>query len=776
MSGIDKVCVIGAGVMGAGIAAHVANAGVPVVLLDIAPSGAQDRDAIAKGAIGKLLGADPAPFMHPRNAKLITPGNTEDHMDLLGQCDWIVEAVIENLEIKSALYARIDEHRKPGAIVSSNTSTLPLSKLTEGMADGLAKDFLITHFFNPPRYMALLEIVTGDKTRQEVTDAVSDFADRMLGKGVIKAKDRPGFIANRIGAYWLQCAVIEAMDGGLCVEEADAAIGRPLGIPKTGVFGLLDLVGLDLMPHVLASLGEALPDSDDFHQVRREPELFKKMIAEGYTGRKGKGGFYRLNTASGERIKEAIDLKTGNYRTAFKPKFSSIKKARKKGLRALFEHGDKASAYARTVMFKTLAYAAAVAPEISENIAALDQAMRLGYNWKRGPFQMIDEVGASWLGQNLKKDGVAVPELLSRVGDGSFYRIKNGREQYFTFAGDYADVPRPPGAITLTDIKRVRKPFAKNGSASLWDIGDGVACLEFHSKMNAIGPGTLKMIETAVRTLTHRGFKALVIHNEGTNFSVGANLGLVLVVAMFRAWFIIDWFIEKGQKAYMGLKFAPFPVVGAPSGMALGGGCEILLHCDAVQAHAETYMGLVEAGVGIVPAWGGCKELLMRWSRDKKRPGGPMPPVIKTFETIGLAKVAKSAEEARDLMFIGPKDAITMNRDRLLSDAKAKALELAEGYSPPQIQEISLPGPTARAAIEMAVESFRTSGKATAHDVVVSGQLAHVLSGGETDITETLGEDDILALEREAIGKLARHPQTLARMRHMLKTGKPLRN
>ncbi len=776
MSRINKVCVIGAGVMGAGIAAHVTNAGVPVVLLDIVPDGAEDRDGIAKGAVQKLLKADPAPLMHRRNAKLITPGNTEDHMDLLGQCDWIIEAVIENLEIKNALYARIDEHRKPGAIVSSNTSTLPLSRLTEGMADGLAKDFLITHFFNPPRYMALLEIVTGEKTNPQVADAVSTFADRMLGKGVVLAKDQPGFIANRIGTYWLQCAVVEAMDGGLAVEEADAVIGRPLGIPKTGVFGLLDLVGLDLMPHVLGSLGEALPPGDPFHQVHREPDLIKKMIADGYTGRKGKGGFYRLNTASGKRTKEAIDLKTGEYRTAFKPKFASIKKARKKGLRALFEHGDKASAYARTVIFKTLAYAAAVAPEIAGNIAALDQAMRLGYNWKRGPFEIIDEIGASWLSHELGKDGITVPELLSKVGDGTFYRFENNRQQYFTFAGDYADVPRPPGVLTLSDIKRGSEPFAKNGSASLWDIGDGVACLEFHSKMNAIGPGTLTMIETAVRTLPQRGFKALVIHNEGSNFSVGANLGLVLIVAIFRAWFIINWFIKKGQKAYMGLKFAPFPVIGAPSGMALGGGCEILLHCDAVQAHAETYMGLVEAGVGIVPAWGGCKELLMRWSRNKKRPGGPMPPVTKAFETIGLAKVAKSAEEARDLMFLGPKDAITMNRDRLLSDAKAKALELAEGYAPPEVQEIFLPGPTARVAIEMAIEGFRKSGKATPHDGVVGRKLAHVLSGGETDITETLNENDILALERDAIGKLARHPHTLARMRHMLKTGKPLRN
>ena len=775
MAEIKKVGVIGAGVMGAGIAAHITNAGVPVVLLDIVPEGAEKRDALAEDAVKKLLKADPAAFMHKRNAKLITTGNIEDHLDRVADCDWIIEAVIEKVEAKHAIYGKIDAVRKPGSIVSSNTSTIPLAVLCEGMPGGFARDFLITHFFNPPRYMRLLELVAGETTRADAVQAVRRFADVALGKGVVECKDTPGFIANRIGIYWLQCGVLEAMEAGLTVEEADLVCGRPMGIPKTGVFGLLDLVGLDLMPHVLGSLAGALPETDAFHAVRREPELIRKMIADGYTGRKGKGGFYRLDTSSGKRVKEAIDLETGAYHPAQKPRLDSVEAARKGGLRALMEHPDKGGRYAWRVMARTLGYAAHLAPEIAGDIVAVDEAMRLGFNWKYGPFQLIDQLGAAWFAEKLKADRLPVPDLLATVGAGTFYRTHGGRPQHLTFDGGYADVRRPTGVLLLSDVKLRSEPLARNASASLWDIGDGVVCLEFHTKMNALDLGTLAMVGKAVDIVAD-GYQALVIYNEGSNFSAGANLGLMLFAANLAAWPMIEDMLVRGQDAYKALKYAPFPVVGAPAGMALGGGCEILLHCDAVQAHAEFYVGLVETGVGVVPAWGGCKEMLLRWSASPLRPRGFMPPVIKVFETVGTATVARSAPEARDLLYLAADDGITMNRDRLLADAKARALDLVDGYTPPQPPEISLPGPAARVALTMVLYGLRRLGKATPHDEVVAKVLAGVLSGDGTDVTESLTEDDLLALERRAFMELVRHPATIARIEHMLDTGKPLRN
>ena len=714
--------------------------------------------------------------MHKRNAALITPGNTEDHLDLLGECDWIIEAVIEDADIKRALYRRIEEVRKPASIVSSNTSTIPLGVLTDGMPATLRRDFLITHFFNPPRYMRLLELVAGPETRPEAVDTIHRFADRRLGKGVVRCHDTPGFIANRIGIYWLQCGLIEAMDSGLAIEEADAVLGRPVGIPKTGVFGLLDMVGLDLMPHVLGSMAATLAPEDAFHRIWRKPELIERMIADGYTGRKGKGGFYRLKPDEPRRIKQALDLATGEYRDARKPELASVAAARKGGLRALVSHPDAGGRYAWRVLARTLGYAASLVPEIAPDITAVDAAMRLGYNWKYGPFELIDRLGTAWFAERLRADNQPVPPILEMAAGRPFYRTHQRRLQHLTVEGDWRDVERPDGVLLLADVKRRSEPIAHNRSASLWDIGDGVACLEFHSKMNSLNPLSLRMIGKAIRIVAD-GYKALVIYNEGTNFSVGANLGLVLIAARLRSWFLVRALIGKGQDTYKALKYAPFPVVGAPSGMALGGGCEILLHCDAVQAHAETYMGLVEAGVGVVPGWGGCKEMLSRRWADPKRPGGPMPPVIKVFETIGTAQVAKSADQARDFLFLRPADGITMNRDRLLADAKARALALAaDGYSPPEASEIALPGPTALAAMSMAVDGLRLAGKATPHDAVVGRALAGVLSGGDTDITATVSEDALLGLEREAFMSLVRRPATIARVRHMLKTGRPLRN
>jgi 3-hydroxyacyl-CoA dehydrogenase len=775
MSEIRKVAVFGAGVMGASITAHIANAGVPVRLLDMAAPNGKNRSAIAAGAVDRLLKADPAPLMHRRNAALITPGNIDDDIGLIADCDWIVEAIVERIDAKRALYEKIDRVRRPGSIVSSNTSTIPLATLVETMPAAFAADFLITHFFNPPRYLRLLEIAVGPRTRANAIATIDRFADLQLGKTVVRCKDTPGFIANRIGIYWLQCAVVQAMDSGLTVEEADAVLGRPMGVPKTGVFGLLDMVGLDLMPHVLGSMATSLTKDDPFHAVFREPELIRKMIADGYTGRKGKGGFYRLKPDAPGKIKESLDLATGDYRATRKAALQSVGKARKGGLRALLENDDKGGRYGWWVLSRTLSYAAHLAPEIADDIVAVDEAMRLGYNWKYGPFELIDQLGTAWFAERLSVAGMTVPPLLEKAKGRPFYRTEGGKLQYLGSDGAYRDVVRRDGVLLLADIKRRKKPLARNPSASLWDVDDGVLCLEFHSKMNSINPLVLNMVEKAIR-LVPGGYKALVIYNEGSNFSVGANIGLLLIAMKLRAAFAVRYLVRKGQDVYSRLKYAPFPVVGAPSGLSLGGGCEILLHCDAVQAHAETYIGLVETGVGIVPGWGGCKEMLLRWSANKKRPGGPMPPVVKAFETIGMATVAKSADEAKDLLFLRPGDGITMNRDRLLADAKAKALALAARYAPPEKPRAALPGKTAYAALSLAIDGFRRTGKATPHDVVVGKQLATVLSGGDTDITGTIGEDELLTLEREAIVRLARHPASVARVAHILKTGKPLRN
>ncbi len=715
MAEIRKVAVIGAGVMGAGIAAHVANAGIPVLLLDIVPAGAENRNVIAEGAVAKMLKADPAPFMSKRAARLVSTGNVEDHLDQLADCDWIVEAVIERLDIKQDLYARIDKVRKAGSVVSSNTSTIPLDVLVQGLPERFAADFCITHFFNPPRYMRLLEVVQGAKTRPEAIESVSRFADVTLGKTIVMCKDRPGFIANRLGVYWLQVAVVEAVDGGLSVEEADAVVGRPMGIPKTGVFGLLDLVGLDLMPHVNASMAKALPAEDPFHAANRDLPLITKMIAEGYTGRKGKGGFYRLNRAGGGKVKEAMDLVSGEYRPQRKAELELPKK-----LKDLLASDGKAGRYAWRVLARTLSYAASLVPEAADAIPAVDEAMRLGYNWKFGPFELIDQLGAAWLAQRLAAEGMAVPALLTLAGEKSFYRVEAGKKQYLGLDGAYHDLLRPEGVLLLADIKLNAKPLLKNGSAALWDIGDGVTCFEFASKMNALDPDIMALLGKALK-LTAKSYKAMVIYNEGGNFSAGANLGLALFAANIAAWTEIEQLVAAGQETYKALEYAPFPVVGAPSGLALGGGCEVLLHCAAVQAHAETYVGLVECGVGLIPGWGGCKEMLARWAANPKMPRGPMPAVAKVFETISTATVAKSAAEAKELLFLRPGDGITMNRDRLLADAKARALSLVDGYAPPAPADYILPGESARVGMVMAAEGFHRRGIATKHDLVVAG-------------------------------------------------------
>ncbi len=794
---IHKVAVIGSGVMGSGIAAQIANAGVPVVLLDIK---LPDKD-LAAAAVERMLKTDPAPFMHPKNAKLIKTGNLEDNLNLLSECDWIVEVVLEDLKVKFETYQKIDRVRKKGSIVSSNTSTIPLKYLLKGQSEEFARDFLITHFFNPPRYMRLLELVTGNQTRADIISEITQFCDVRLGKGVVPCHDTPGFIANRLGVYWMQMGVNAAVEMAVPIEVADAVFGKPLGIPKTGIFGLIDLVGIDLMPKLAESLLMTLPPHDDYRRIYKDFGFVRGMISEGFTGRKGKGGFYRLDA---QKKKYVLNLAGDEFtQDMYVPQSKVIDlpslELGKQGLRAVLSAPDLGGQYAKAVLLPTLAYAASLVPEIADRIEDVDEAMRLGYNWKRGPFEMIDELGAAWVAEQLTAMGIAVPELIQKVGAASFYRIEGGKPQAFECLaggadGNYHDIARAQGVLLLKDIKLNAKPVFKTASAAVWDIGDGVLCLEFTGKMNALDDQVFAAIEWVVgQAGPDRAYKALVIYNEGSVFSAGANLGLALFAANIAMWEQIEQLIAAGQKAYQALKFAPFPVVAAPSNLALGGGCEILLHADAVQAHAETYCGLVEVGVGFIPGWGGCKEMLLRYTelerqQNRKLTGGhkiwfspdhsPMGPARKAFEVIGTAQVAKSADDAKSIGYLRAGDGVTMNRDRLLYDAKARALSLIDGYTPPVAHhDIKLAGPSGKMALDLAVEDLRLSGKATDYDVVVSGALACVLTGGdEGDWTNAMSEEDILKLEREEFIKLAKNPKTLARVEHMLNTGKPLRN
>ena len=774
MEPVRKVAVIGAGVMGAGIAAQVANAGLPVVLLDIVRPGDADRNAVAAGAVARLLRTEPPPFMSTEAAQLVEISNTEDDLPKLGACDWIIEAVVERLDVKQALYRRIAEFCRPGTAVSSNTSTIPIADLVRGLPADFARNFLITHFFNPPRHMRLLEVVAGEASDPQTVARISEFADIALGKTIVACKDSPGFIANRLGVYWLQLGLLEAVDAGLTVEVADAVMSKPFGIPHTGVFGLFDLTGIDLIPYVGASLKELLPEGDAFRQAYRDLPLIADMIASGHTGRKGKGGFYRLTRDGGRKILEAIDLATGAYRAAQPTDLPELAKGGG-DLRALLAGSSAAARYAWRVISRTLAYAARLVPETTDEITAIDAAMRLGYNWSWGPFELADRIGVDWLIARLAADGVAVPKLLHLAAGRSFYRVEAGVRQALEGDCQYHPIGRAGGVLLLEDIRPTGALLLRNPGAALWDIGDGVACLEFTGKGNTLDAASLAMIDASV-DLVGECFIALVIHNEGGHFSLGANLGQLLRWAREGAWSEIESLLGQGQTTCRALKYAPFPVIGAPADMAVSGGCEILLHCDAIQAHAETYLGLVECDIGLLPGWGGCAAMLARWQSLRRRPGEPALAPLEVFDTVSNAAVSTSAADARAKLFLRPTDRITMNRDRLLADAKARALALAPGYRPPAPVDVLLPGPSGLAVMDKAAQDLHAGGPATAHDLTVARALATVLSGGDADPTVPVSEARLLELEREQFLRLIETEPTQARIAHTLATGKTLRN
>lgn len=771
-----KIGVLGSGVMGMGIAAHCANAGLDVVLLDMkAPDGTNVSDS----AVKRALKQSPAPFMHKKNAKKILTGNLDDDLNLLKDCDWVVEVIIENLAIKQDLYKRLQAELGSNTILTSNTSTIPLKLLTDKMDEALKSRFAITHFFNPPRYMRLLELVKGPNTQSEVVEKLRSFCDQVLGKGVVECKDSPAFIANRIGQFWTGKAIRAAFDRGLTVEEADAINGKPFGIPKTGVFALMDLVGLDLIPLIDKSMRATLPSDDPYLNIGSAP-MIEEMIEAGYTGRKGKGGFYLMEKSpNGKRTKLSKSLRTGEYSPSVQASMSSISAGRK-GPRELIEAGDEGSAYAWEVFSGVICYAAELADQIAYSTQSIDEAMEWGYAWKDGPFKLLDSMGVDWFVERLQAEGRSVPALLSKAQvAGSMYSVNSasGRRQIMSFEGVHADVTVPDGVILLDEIKRVSNPVKKNASAALWDLGDGCLAFEFTSKANALDNDIMVLIKQTVKLIEkEEQYKALVIYNDGANFSVGANLGLVIFAINMAMWPVMESMMKEGQDAYMALRFAKFPVVAAPFGYAFGGGCEVCLHADAVQASAETYTGLVEAGVGVIPGWGGCKEMIRRHYTSSRMPKGPMPSVAKAFEYISTAKVATSAQEAKEMMILNEKSGITFNRSRLLADAKARALGMVEGYEPPEPDVFRLPGASGRAALEMAVMDFHAKGFATDYDVELAGHLANILTGGETDVVDEVTEQDLLDLERKAFLTLAKKTKTQDRITHMLETNKPLRN
>ncbi len=776
---IRSAAVLGAGTMGAGIASHLTNAGVPVVLLDVVPPGADDRDALARNAVERMLRASPPAFTDRGNASLITVGNVEDHLHLLADVDWIAEAVVERLEVKRALYRRVEDVRRPGSFVSSNTSTLPLSLLVDGQPESFRRDFCITHFFNPVRYMRLLELVAGPDTRPDVIDTLARFCDVALGKGVVHCRDTPGFLGNRVGVFALQAGLVEAEAAGLTVEEADALMGRPMGIPKTGLFGLYDLIGLDLMQDVVTSLKLPLPASDAFYEVAPGIAAVQDLVSRGHTGNKGGAGFYRVREVDGVPRREALDLASGEYRPVTRPQPDAAVAAESGGLRALVEHPDAGGRFAWRVLARTLSYAASLIPEVADGPLPVDEAMKLGYSWGEGPFEMLDTLGPGWFRDRLRAEGMPVPPaldaLLERDAGATFYRAHDARVQQFSPGHGYVDLERAPGVVRLQDLKRTRRRLLGNDAASLWDVGDGVACVEFHSKANALSPASMEILAASVER-AGAGHAALLVYNEAPHFSVGFNLEFVRECMRTRAWSALDEGLRDFQDACRACARAPIPVVGAPSGLGLGGGFEVLVHCDALQTHSNVTLGLVETLVGLVPSGGGCKALLERWTAGAPGAAQAQDGALAVFDLIGKAVTATSPQEARPRRLLRDADRVTMNRDRLLAEGKAYALELAPRYAPAAAPAFVALGREGADAMDAVLDDLVGRGIALPHDVTVSRALARVLCGGDAPRGATLGEDDLLALERDAFLALAETPATAARIDHMLGHGRPLRN
>ncbi len=791
---IRNAVVLGAGVMGAAIAAHLANAGIPSLLLDIVlPNAGKDRNVIARTGLEKALKARPAAFYTPKAARLVTVGNIEDDLDKVAGVDWIIEAVVERLDIKQNLYEKLERVIRPDTIISSNTSGLPAHMLTGGRSATFRRNFLITHFFNPVRYMRLLEIVPDWDTNPALVMFMQQFATETLGKGVVIAKDTPNFIANRIGVYGSLATVRRAIDEGYSVSEVDAILGPSMGRPKSAVFRTGDLSGLDTLAHVADNLYENASD-DPQRETFRVPEVIREMIHRGWLGEKSGQGFYkRIKNPGGESTILELNLKTLEYEPQQKVRYPSLGAARSiddpaQRVLTVLNGDDRASQLARETTADSLIYAAELAPTIADSIVAIDEAMRWGFNLDMGSFETWDLLLQH--PQTLEKvmQGRELPDLVKRVqvAKGTFYRGVAGQREYFDFHTDtYKPVPVAKGAVSLAAAKASNKVIRDNGSASLIDIGDGVACVEFHTKMNTIDEGIIEMLRYVAEE-GQQHFRAIVLNNDAPDFSAGANVMLVLMGAKAGEWKQIDNAINALQQAHQLLKYSPIPIVAAPTGRALGGGCEIVMHASHTRAYAETYMGLVEVGVGLIPAGGGCKEMLIRHGATVEmqkagKTGGPFTPVRRAFEIISFATVSTSAVEAQELRFLRKSDAITVNRDLLLRDAKADALRLADAkdagkWQPPAAPLLLLPGVGARMVLEQQIEGLLLTRKISEHDAVIGRHLARVLTGGDCSPVIPVTEQYVLDLEREAFLSLCGMEKTQDRIQSLLMTGKILRN
>ncbi|MGH9943461.1 MAG: 3-hydroxyacyl-CoA dehydrogenase/enoyl-CoA hydratase family protein [Pyrinomonadaceae bacterium] len=801
---IEKAAVLGAGTMGAQIAAHLANAGIPTLVLDIAPreltpeeqakgltlESRQVRSRIAQAGLDAAKKAKPAAFFTPGGSRLVSAGNFEDDLPRLKDCDLIIEAVVENLEIKRGLYEKVEQHRRPGSVVASNTSGIPIHDLAEGRAEDFRQHFLGLHFFNPPRYLHLVELIPTEWTKPEVSCALFGFLDERLGKGVVIAKDRPNFIANRIGTYGALVTVHTMLEDGYSIEEVDKMTGQAVGRPKSATFRTFDLVGLDVFLHVAKNLYEAIPDDED-RAAYVVPDFLVQMAERKLLGNKTKGGFYRKQKGT-DGVKQEIwtlDHASLEYRPQQKIKLPALDAAKNvedtaARLKSLVWGKDRVGQFLWKTISRTLRYAANRIPEIANNVLDVDRAMRWGFNWELGVFETWDAIGVEKSVARMKEEGQQIPanvEQMLAAGAKSFYQTENGHKSYWDFAaGQYQPVNEPAGVMVLKSVKERTGVIKKNAGASLIDLGDGVAGLEFHSKMNAIGGDTIQMLKYALAEV-EKNFLGLVVGNQGQQFSVGANLMLVLLEAQEENWEDLDLAIRAFQNATMSLRYSPKPVVVAPFGLVFGGGCEMTLHADRVRAAAETYIGLVEVGVGLIPAGGGTKELLVR-AMDAARQGADdadsFPFIKRAFETIALAKVATSAEEARTLGFLRDEDSISMNGERLIADAKQEVIALAKsGYVQPQPRtDVPALGMPALATLKLGIHQMKRGGFISDHDAAIGEKLARILTGGDLNHQTRVSEQYLLDLEREAFLSLCGMRPTQERIAHMLKTGKPLRN
>ena len=785
--------------MGARIAAHLANAGLQPILLDIVPRELTEeekqrgltlaspavRNRIVQAGLAAARKSDPKAFFLPDYAERLRAGNFDDHLEWLREADWIIEAVAERLEVKQALLARVEAVRRPGAIVSSNTSGLPLQRIAEGRSEDFRRHWLGTHFFNPPRYMRLVEVIPTADTRPEVVEAISDFCDRRLGKLVVRAKDTPNFIANRIGTFSMLNVLRLMQEDGLTVEQVDELTGPVAGFPRSATFRTADLVGLDVLAHVVANLRDNLPD-DERRELFVLPDFIQKMIERGWLGEKSGQGFYKRVKEKGESQILALDWKTLDYRPRQKAGFPPLELARNtedlgERLRLLLNAPDALGRFYQRLVDDLFHYSALRVPEIADSIVDVDQALRYGFNWERGPFELWDAVGFTPVVERWRTEKRPLPplvEALTKAKQHSFYLWQDNQPFFFDFArARHKFIPERPGIILLKDRRAAGAVVRTNPGASLLDLGDGVAGLEFHSKMNTIGPDILQMVDVALEQL-QASFDALVVGNQGPHFSAGANIMFLLVAAQEGEWDEIDLAVRAFQRATMSLKYAAKPVVIAPHGLALGGGCEFVLHGARVQAAAESYIGLVEVGAGIIPAGGGCKEMLVRAMDAGADELDRLSRVRHVFETIALAKASTSADEARRLGFLREADQVSMNPERLIADAKQAALALVRaGYRPlaPRT-DVLVPGETAYAQMKLGIHLMRRAEHISDHEVKIAEKLAYVLSGGALNPPQPVSEQYLLDLEREAFLSLCGEPKTLERIQSLLKTGKALRN